>query len=149
LRGRQKENGEDSRAGQFGHVFSTTSEPRLPVELLSLAVNLDPTDPSDSGLLDRTAYTHLERFAAGLCPGNAVRQGDLIGAVGSNGRATGPHLHYEFLVAGRQVDRLATALTAAQIYPAAGAVGPAAFGWSRAGDFPTLMRVEDPLGLKP
>jgi len=53
-----------------------------------------------------TAYAHLERFAPGLRPGHAVRQGDLIGFVGNSGRATGPHLHYELLVAGRQVDPL-------------------------------------------
>ena len=56
-----------------------------------------------------TAYAHLERFAPGLRPGRLVRQGDLIGAVGSTGRATGPHLHYELLIAGRQVDPLALA----------------------------------------
>ena len=53
-----------------------------------------------------TAYAHLERFASGLRHGHLVRQGDLIGYVGSSGRATGPHLHYELLVAGRQVDPL-------------------------------------------
>ena len=54
-----------------------------------------------------TTYAHLERYAPGLRPGRRVRQGDLIGRVGSTGRATGPHLHYEILVAGRQVDALA------------------------------------------
>ncbi|MCC2663326.1 MAG: Peptidase, family, partial [Geminicoccaceae bacterium] len=50
-----------------------------------------------------------------LRPGHAVRQGDLIGAVGNTGRATGPHLHYEILAAGRQVDPLAfTPVLAAQ-----------------------------------
>ena len=53
-----------------------------------------------------TTYAHLERYAPGLRPGRRVRQGDLIGRVGSTGRATGPHLHYEVLVAGRQVDPL-------------------------------------------
>jgi murein DD-endopeptidase MepM/ murein hydrolase activator NlpD len=56
-----------------------------------------------------TTYAHLERYAPGLRPGRRVRQGDLIGRVGSTGRATGPHLHYEVLVAGRQVDPLAVA----------------------------------------
>ena len=56
-----------------------------------------------------TAYAHLEGFAPGLRPGHPVRQGDLIGYVGSSGRATGPHLHYELLIAGRQVDPLALA----------------------------------------
>jgi hypothetical protein len=54
-----------------------------------------------------TTYAHLERYAPGLRPGRRVSQGDLIGRVGSTGRASGPHLHYEVLVAGRQVDPLA------------------------------------------
>jgi murein DD-endopeptidase MepM/ murein hydrolase activator NlpD len=54
-----------------------------------------------------TTYAHLERSAPGLRPGRRVSQGDLIGRVGSTGRASGPHLHYEVLVAGSQVDPLA------------------------------------------
>lgn len=53
-----------------------------------------------------TAYAHLERYALGLRPGLTVRQGEPIGGVGSTGRATGPHLHYEVLVGGRQIDPL-------------------------------------------
>lgn len=63
----------------------------------------------DHGGTIATAYAHLERFAPGLRPGHLVRQGDLIGYVGSSGRATGPHLHYELLIAGRQIDPLALA----------------------------------------
>ena len=59
-----------------------------------------------------TAYAHLERYVLGLRPGLTVRQGEPIGGVGSTGRATGPHLHYEVLVDGRQVDPLAFARTA-------------------------------------
>lgn len=51
-----------------------------------------------------TAYAHLSRFAPGLKIGSMVRQGQVIGYVGSTGMSTGPHLHYEMLVAGRQVD---------------------------------------------
>jgi murein DD-endopeptidase MepM/ murein hydrolase activator NlpD len=46
-----------------------------------------------------TAYAHLSRFAKGIKRGTKVRQGDLIGYVGSTGWSTGPHLHYEFRVA--------------------------------------------------
>ena len=46
-----------------------------------------------------TKYAHLNRFA-GYKKGARVRQGDIIGYVGSTGSATGPHLHYEFLVNG-------------------------------------------------
>ncbi|UXY14391.1 peptidoglycan DD-metalloendopeptidase family protein [Chitiniphilus purpureus] len=51
-----------------------------------------------------TLYGHLNGFAAGIRNGQHVRQGDIIGFVGSTGRATGPHLHYEFKIAGNQVD---------------------------------------------
>ena len=49
-----------------------------------------------------TVYGHLSAFAKGLRPGARVRQGDVIGYVGATGMATGPHLHYEFRVAGVQ-----------------------------------------------
>lgn len=49
-----------------------------------------------------TAYGHLSGFAKGLRRGSRVQQGDIIGYVGKTGLATGPHLHYEFRVAGVQ-----------------------------------------------
>jgi len=51
-----------------------------------------------------TAYAHLWRFARGVRRGKRVRQGQVIGYVGTTGRSTGPHLHYEILVNGRQVN---------------------------------------------
>lgn len=48
----------------------------------------------------QTKYLHLSRFAKGLKGGQRVKQGQVIGYVGSTGWATGPHLHYEFLVGG-------------------------------------------------
>ncbi len=59
-----------------------------------------------------TAYGHLRRFARGMKRGKRVRQGDIIGYVGSSGRSTGPHLHYEVLVAGRQANPLRLRLPA-------------------------------------
>jgi murein DD-endopeptidase MepM/ murein hydrolase activator NlpD len=53
-----------------------------------------------------TAYAHLSRFRKGVRKGKRVRQGQVIGYVGSTGRSTGPHLHYEILVEGRQVNPL-------------------------------------------
>jgi murein DD-endopeptidase MepM/ murein hydrolase activator NlpD len=47
-----------------------------------------------------TLYAHMSRYARGLRTGSRVQQGDVIGYIGSSGLATGPHLHYEFLVNG-------------------------------------------------
>jgi murein DD-endopeptidase MepM/ murein hydrolase activator NlpD len=45
-----------------------------------------------------TAYGHMSRFAEGLAPGVSVKQGQVVGYVGSTGFSTGPHCHYEILV---------------------------------------------------
>jgi len=47
-----------------------------------------------------TKYAHLSKYANGVKKGKRVRQGDIIGYVGTTGSATGPHLHYEFLMGG-------------------------------------------------
>ena len=52
----------------------------------------------------KTAYAHLSRYAKGIKAGKRVKQGQVIGYVGSTGRSTGPHLHYEVIKAGRQVN---------------------------------------------
>ena len=57
-----------------------------------------------------TRYGHLSRFASGFRVGSPVRQGEVIGYVGSTGLATGPHLHYEMLRSGRHVDPLSAVL---------------------------------------
>jgi len=54
-----------------------------------------------------TGYGHMSRLGPGIKPGVAVRQGQVIGFVGSTGMSTGPHLHYEFYRAGRAVNPLA------------------------------------------
>lgn len=53
-----------------------------------------------------TQYLHMSKFAKGIKKGSRVRQGDVIGYVGSTGLATGPHVCYRFWVNGRQVDPL-------------------------------------------
>lgn len=52
----------------------------------------------------QTAYAHMSKFAKGLRKGDKVKQGEVIGYVGATGRVTGPHLHYEIMVDGAQVN---------------------------------------------
>ncbi|WDI31776.1 peptidoglycan DD-metalloendopeptidase family protein [Hyphococcus flavus] len=52
----------------------------------------------------QTAYAHLNGFARGIRSGKRVRQGDIIGYVGTTGRSTGPHLHYEVHLNGKAVN---------------------------------------------
>jgi murein DD-endopeptidase MepM/ murein hydrolase activator NlpD len=59
-----------------------------------------------------TAYGHMSRFAAGLHRGSKVHQGDVIGYVGTTGWSTGPHLHYEFRVAGQARDPMSVKVLA-------------------------------------
>lgn len=57
-----------------------------------------------------TVYGHLSRFATGLRRGAKIAQGEIIGFVGMTGVATGPHLHYEFLMNGQHRDPMKVAL---------------------------------------
>ena len=51
-----------------------------------------------------TIYAHMKAFAKGIKEGKKVRQGQIIGYVGSTGMSTGPHLHYEVIVNGKKVN---------------------------------------------
>tara|TARA_B100000965_G_C19506602_1_gene719948 strand:- start:35 stop:1228 length:1194 start_codon:yes stop_codon:yes gene_type:complete len=51
-----------------------------------------------------TIYAHMKNFAKGIKEGRKVRQGQIIGYVGSTGMSTGPHLHYEVVVNGKKVN---------------------------------------------
>lgn len=65
-----------------------------------------------------TLYAHLSGFASGMRSGARVRQGEPIGFVGATGFATGPHLHYEFKIAGIHQDPMKVALPKAEPIPA-------------------------------
>ncbi|MBA2920532.1 peptidoglycan DD-metalloendopeptidase family protein [Sphingomonas sp. MAH-20] len=54
----------------------------------------------------QTLYLHMNRFAPGIAPGARVSQGQQIGEIGTTGRSTGPHLHYEVHINGERVDPL-------------------------------------------
>jgi murein DD-endopeptidase MepM/ murein hydrolase activator NlpD len=58
----------------------------------------------------RTLYAHMQGFAKGVRNGTSVKQGQIIGYIGTTGLSTGPHLHYEFQVNGTHVDPLSQKL---------------------------------------
>ena len=51
-----------------------------------------------------TVYAHMKNFAKGIKKGKKIRQGEIIGYVGSTGMSTGPHLHYEVRLNGKSVN---------------------------------------------
>jgi len=52
----------------------------------------------------KTAYAHLNKFAKGMSKGKRVKQGQVIAYVGTTGRSTGPHLHYEVIKHGKKIN---------------------------------------------
>ena len=63
----------------------------------------------------KTAYAHLSSYKKGISKGVRVNQGDIIGYVGSTGRSTGPHLHYEIIYQNKQVNPLKLKLPSGKI----------------------------------
>ncbi len=61
-----------------------------------------------------TQYLHMSKIAAGIKPGKAVKQGDVIGYVGSTGLANGPHLCFRFWRNGKQVDPFSVEIPASE-----------------------------------
>ena len=62
-----------------------------------------------------TSYNHQSRLASGIKPGVRVRQGQVIGYVGTTGLSTGPHLHYELIVNNRKVDPMRVRLPVGRV----------------------------------
>lgn len=62
----------------------------------------------------KTKYAHMSKFGRGIRAGRYVKQGQIIGYVGTTGASTGPHLHYEFLVNGVHRDSLRVKLPKAE-----------------------------------
>jgi len=97
-----------------------------------------------------TAYAHLGRYADRLERGLRVRQGEVIGYVGSSGRSTGPHLHYEILLGGTQVDPFEVGPSLAQLvkggaFSGVRAVGKALRGAGKAVVGTTRRALIDPV----
>ena len=62
-----------------------------------------------------TSYNHQSAFAKGIAPGVRVRQGQVIGYIGTTGLSTGPHLHYELIVNGTKVDPMRVRLPTGKV----------------------------------
>ncbi|MEM7073178.1 MAG: M23 family metallopeptidase, partial [Pseudomonadota bacterium] len=67
----------------------------------------------------KTVYAHMSRFAKGMRRGKRVQQGQVIGYVGSTGMSTGPHLHYEIVLNGKQINPSTLKLAHSRKIPAA------------------------------
>lgn len=65
----------------------------------------------------QTAYAHMHRYGKGLKNGSHVKQGQVIGYVGTSGRSTGPHLHFELFRHGKQVNAMKEPLPAGEPLP--------------------------------
>jgi len=63
----------------------------------------------------KTAYAHLSDFKKGINKGVRVNQGEIIGYVGSTGKSTGPHLHYEIIYQNKQINPLTLKLPSGKI----------------------------------
>src|SRR4051812_41865448 len=86
-----------------------------------------------------TAYGHMSAFARGIEPGKKVRQGQVIGFVGSTGLSTGAHVHYEIVVNGRFVDPMRIRLPRGRVLE-----GPILAGFEKERDRVEGMMVRKP-----
>lgn len=86
-----------------------------------------------------TAYGHMTAYARGMEQGTRVRQGQVIGFVGSTGLSTGAHVHYEILVNGRFVDPMRIKLPRGRVLD-----GPVLAGFERERDRLDAMMTQSP-----
>lgn len=93
----------------------------------------------------RTRYAHLSAFGIGIRPGARVEQGAIIGKVGASGLATGPHLHYEFVLNGKHVNPLTVELPS---QPSLSGTGLAEFHKARDGALALLDGVPIPFDVR-
>ena len=63
----------------------------------------------------KTAYAHLSNFRKGITKGKRINQGEVIGYVGSTGKSTGPHLHYEILYKNKQINPMKMKLPSGKV----------------------------------
>ena len=63
----------------------------------------------------KTAYAHLSGYKKGIYKGKRVNQGDIIGYVGSTGKSTGPHLHYEIIYKNKQINPMKLKLPSGKV----------------------------------
>lgn len=99
--GRKRHKGVDLAAARGTPVYATADGV---VELAKYSSSYGNYIKMDHGAQLETRFAHLSRMA--VATGQQVKKGDLIGYVGSTGRSTGPHLHYEVRVAGQAVNPL-------------------------------------------
>ncbi|MEY1556984.1 peptidoglycan DD-metalloendopeptidase family protein [Yoonia sp. R2331] len=73
----------------------------------------------------QSRYAHMSRFGEGMRPGRQVQQGEVIGYVGTTGRSTGPHLHFEFRQNGTPVDPFTVNVQGGSVVASGGAASGA------------------------
>ena len=91
-----------SVAREIGHTISACHELQSWIDAGKLEIPLKPMVDIDHGFGYKTRYAHMHGF--NVYRGQRIKRGELIGYVGNTGLSTGPHLHYEVMINGKQVN---------------------------------------------